>query len=74
MNWKILCLIAGLSLTSSLTACSSTPATNNQIAPEASPAMGKDKAGDAMGKDKAGDAMGKDKAGDAMGKDKAGDA
>ncbi|MEH2303631.1 MAG: hypothetical protein V7K49_03745, partial [Nostoc sp.] len=77
MNWKILCLIAGLSLTTSLTACSGTPATNNQIAPEASPAMSKDKAGDAMGKDKAGDAMSKDKAGgamgkDAMGKDKAG--
>lgn len=84
MNWKILCLIAGLSLTASLTACSSSPASNNQIAPEASPAMSKDKAGDAMGKDamgkdKAGgamgkDAMGKDKAGDAMSKDKAGGA
>ncbi|WP_298912431.1 hypothetical protein [uncultured Nostoc sp.] len=88
MNWKILCLIAGLSLTTSLTACSSTPATNNQVAPEASPAMSKDKAGDAMCKYKACDAMGKykaggaigkdamckDKAGDAMSKDKAGDA
>ncbi|MHC5599954.1 MAG: hypothetical protein ACYTXC_29175 [Nostoc sp.] len=66
MNWKTLSLIAGLILTTSLTACSSSPASNNQIAPEASPAMGKD----AMGKDKAGGAMGKD----AMGKDKAGDA
>ncbi|MEH1785507.1 hypothetical protein [Nostoc sp.] len=65
MNWKTLSLIAGLILTTSLTACSSSPASNNQIAPEASPAMSKDKAGDAMGKD----AMGKDKAGDAMGKD-----
>lgn len=75
MNWKILCLIAGLSLTASLTACSSSPASNNQIAPEASPAMSKDKAGDAMGKDAMGkDAMGKDKAGDAMSKDKAGGA
>ncbi|MEH2263339.1 hypothetical protein [Nostoc sp.] len=85
MNWKIICLIAGLSLTASLTACSSSPASNNQIAPEASPAMSKDKAGDAMGKDAMGkdamgkDAMSKDKAGgamgkDAMGKDKAGDA
>ncbi len=62
MNWKILCLIAGLSLTTSLTACSSSPASNNQVAPEASPAMSKDKAGDAMSKDKAGGAMGKDKA------------
>ncbi|MEH1768572.1 hypothetical protein [Nostoc sp.] len=75
MNWKILSLIAGLILTTSLTACSSSPASNNQISPNASPAMSKDKAGDAMGKD----AMGKDKAGDAMGKDamgkdKAGDA
>ena len=75
MNWKTLSLIAGLILTTSLTACSSSPASNNQIAPEASPAMSKDKAGDAMGKD----AMGKDKAGgamgkDAMGKDKAGGA
>ncbi|MBW4671489.1 MAG: hypothetical protein KME60_29715 [Cyanomargarita calcarea GSE-NOS-MK-12-04C] len=66
MNPKILCLIAGLTLSASLTACSGNPASNNQIAPEASPAMG----GDAMGKDKAGDAMG----GGAMGKDKAGDA
>jgi pentapeptide MXKDX repeat protein len=85
MNWKILCLIAGLSLTISLTGCSSSPASNNQIAPEASPAMSKDKAGDAMGKDAMGkdamgkDAMGKHKAGDAMskdamGKEKAGDA
>ncbi|MEH1848440.1 MAG: hypothetical protein V7L25_26535 [Nostoc sp.] len=79
MNWKTLSLIAGLILTTSLTACSSTPATNNQVAPEASPAMSKDKAGDTMGKDKAGDAMGKDamgkdKAGDAMSKDKAGGA
>ena len=84
MNWKTLSLIAGLILTTSLTACSSNPASNNQIAPEATPAMSKDKAGDAMGKDamgkdKAGDAMSKDKAGgamgkDAMGKDKAGDA
>ncbi|WP_375475626.1 hypothetical protein [uncultured Nostoc sp.] len=70
MNWKTLSLIAGLILTTSLTACSSSPASKNQIAPEASPAMSKDKAGDAMGKDKAGGAMGKD----AMGKDKAGDA
>jgi len=89
MNWKALCLIAGLSLTTSLTACSSSPASNNQVVPDASPAMSKDKAGDAMsndkmGIDKAGDAMsndkmGKDKAGDAMsndkmGKDKAGGA
>ncbi|MEH2283994.1 MAG: hypothetical protein V7K90_22160 [Nostoc sp.] len=75
MNWKTLSLIAGLILTTSLTACSSSPASNNQIAPEASPAMSKDKAGDAMGKDAMGkDAMGKDKAGDAMSKDKAGDA
>lgn len=74
MNWKTLFLIAGLILTTSLTACSGTPATNNQVAPEASPAMSKDKTGDAMSKDKAGDAMGKDKAGGAMGKDKAGDA
>jgi pentapeptide MXKDX repeat protein len=76
MNWKILCLIAGLSLTISLTGCSSSPASNNQIAPEASPAMSKDKAGDAMGKDAMGkDAMGKDAMGkDAMGKHKAGDA
>ncbi|MBN3898282.1 MAG: hypothetical protein HWQ41_24305 [Nostoc sp. NOS(2021)] len=74
MNWKTLSLIAGLILTTSLTACSSTPETNNQIAPEASPGMSKDKAGDAMSKDKAGDAMSKDKAGDAMSKDKAGDA
>jgi hypothetical protein len=74
MNSKILCLIAGLALTASLTACSGTSGSNNQIAPEASPAMSKDKAGDAMSKDKAGDAMSKDKAGDAMSKDKAGDA
>ena len=80
MNWKTLSLIAGLILTTSLTACSSSPASNNQIAPEASPAMSKDKGGDAMGKDAMGkDAMGKDKVGDvmgkdAMGKDKAGDA
>ena len=70
MNWKILCLIAGLSLTTSLTACSKSPASNNQITPEASPAMSKDKTGDAMGKD----AMGKDKTGDAMSKGKTGDA
>jgi ABC-type uncharacterized transport system auxiliary subunit len=57
MNSKILCLIAGLALTASLSACSGTKATNNQISPETSPAMSKDKAGDAMGKDKAGDAM-----------------
>ncbi|MEH2067313.1 MAG: hypothetical protein V7K47_03940 [Nostoc sp.] len=89
MNWKALCLIASLGLTISLTACSSSPASNNQISPDASPAMSKDKAGDAMshdnmGKDKAGgamshDNMSKDKAGDAMShdnmsKDKAGDA
>jgi pentapeptide MXKDX repeat protein len=76
MNWKTLSLIAGLILTTSLTACSSSPASNNQIAPEASPAMSKDKAGDAMGKDAMGkDAMGKDAMGkDAMGKDKAGGA
>ena len=74
MSSKILCLIAGLTLSASLTACSGNPASNNQIAPEASPAMSKDKAGDAMSKDKAGDAMSKDKAGDAMSKEKAGDA
>ncbi len=62
MNSKILCLIAGLIFAASLTACSNSPASNNQTAPETSPAMSKDKAGDAM----SGDAMGKDKAGDAM--------
>jgi len=66
MNWKALCLIAGLGLTTSLTACSSSPASNNQIVPEASPAMSKDKAGSAMSNDK----MSKDKAGSAMSNDK----
>jgi hypothetical protein len=75
MNWKTLSLIAALSLTITLGACSSNPATNNQAVPDTSPAASKDKAGgamagDKMSKDKAGDAM----AGDKMSKDKAGDA
>ncbi|MBD0361745.1 MAG: hypothetical protein ICV55_03010 [Coleofasciculus sp. C3-bin4] len=85
MNWKVLCLIAGLTLTASLSACSnSTPDSQNQVAPGGASAPAEtgttgdavknDKAGDAMKNDKAGDAMKKDKAGDAMKKDKAGDA
>jgi pentapeptide MXKDX repeat protein len=72
MNWKIVSLIAGLTLTASLAACSGNPAQTNQTSPTASPsadAMKKD--GDAMKKD--GDAMKKDgdamKSGDAMKKD-----
>ncbi len=80
MNWKVLGLIACLTLSAGLNSCSGSDSTNNQVSPSPSgDAMKKDKAGDAMGKpddamkkDKAGDAMGKP--GDAMKKDKAGDA
>jgi hypothetical protein len=85
MNWKVLCLIAGLTLTASLSACSnSTPDSQNQVSPGGASAPAEtgtpggavknDKAGDAMKNDKAGDAMKKDKAGDAMKKDNTGDA
>ncbi len=73
MNSKILCLIAGLTLSASLTACSSNPASNNQVAPDAANTS-TTQPGDAMSKDKAGDAMSKDHAGDAMSKDHPGGA
>jgi hypothetical protein len=85
MNWKVLCLIAGLTLTASLSACSnSTPDSQNQVAPGGASApaetgttgdaMKKDNTGDAMKKDNTGDAMKKDNTGDAMKKDNTGDA
>ena len=55
MNSKILCLIAGLTLSASLTACSN-PASNNQVAPDAANTS-TTQPGDAMSKDKAGGAM-----------------
>ena len=66
MNYKTVGLIAGLILTASLAACSSKPASTNQVAP-ASPTAetttpGNAMSGDAMKKD--GDAM--QKSGDAM--------
>ena len=65
MNYKTVGLIAGLILTASLAACSSKPASTNQVAP-ASPTAETTTPGDAM----SGDAMKKD--GDAM--KKSGDA
>jgi hypothetical protein len=75
MNWKVLCLIAGLTLTASLSACSnSTPDSQNQVAPGGASAPAETgTTGDAVKNDKAGDAMKKDNTGDAMKKDKAGD-
>ena len=81
----MLCLIAGLTLTASLSACSnSTPDSQNQVSPGGASAPAEtgtpggavknDKAGDAMKKDNTGNAMKKDKAGDAMKKDNTGDA
>jgi hypothetical protein len=48
MNWKTLCLIAGITLTVSLTACSNNPASTNQVAPSVSPATDTNKPSDAM--------------------------
>ena len=56
MNSKILCLIAGLTLSASLTACSSNPASNNQVAPDAG-VSSTTQPGDAMSKDHPGGAM-----------------
>jgi len=57
MNWKVSCLIACLSLSTSLVACSSTPESSNT-----SPSPDASISGDAMKKDASGDAM----KGDAM--------
>ena len=83
MNWKVLVLIASLTLSAGLNSCSSPASSNNQVTPNSNPdasdAMRKDKSGDAMSqpgdamsKDKSGDSM--NKPGDAMSKDKSGDA
>lgn len=48
MNWKTLYLIAGLTLTASLAACSSNPTSTNQVAPSVSPATDTNKPSDAM--------------------------
>ena len=66
MNWKVLCLIAGLTLTASLSACSATPDSKNEVNPGGSPAAESTTPGGAMQKD---DAMKKD--GGAMKKDDA---
>lgn len=58
MNWKTLCLIAGITLTASLTACSSNPTSTNQVAPSVSPATDTNKPRDAMKQE--GDAMKQD--------------
>ena len=66
MNYKTVGLIAGLILTASLAACSSKPASTNQVAP-ASPTAETTTPGNAMSGDamkKEGDAM--QKSGDAM--------
>jgi len=67
MNWKVLVLIASLTLSAGLNSCSSPASSNNQVNPNSNPA-----ASDAMSKDKSGDAM--SQPGDAMSKDKSGDA
>ena len=66
MNWKVLCLIAGLTLTASLSACSnSTPDSQNQVSPGGASAPAETGTpGGAMKKDNTGDAMKKDKAAD----------
>jgi hypothetical protein len=40
MNWKVVCLIAGLTLTAGLTSCSGTDARNNQVSPSTAPTTG----------------------------------
>jgi hypothetical protein len=70
MNWKTLCLIAGLTLTANLAACSSKERSTNQVTPSVSPATDTNKPSDAMqegGAMKQGDAMKQE--GDAMKQD-----
>ena len=86
MNWKVLALIASVTLSAGLNSCSNPASTTNEISPSNAPAASTDKPGDAMSKpgdamskDKSGDAMSKpgdamSKPGDAMSKDKSGDA
>ena len=73
MNWKVLCLIAGLTLTASVSACSnSTPDSQNQVSPGGASAPAETgTSGGATKNDKAGDAMKKDNTGDAMKKEPA---
>ena len=60
MNWKVLCLIASLTLTAGLTSCSGTDTSNTQVSPAADSSPGSAMKGDAMKND--GNAM----KGDAM--------
>ena len=74
MNWKVLCLIAGLTLSASLSACSAPPSSENQANPSVSPAAESGTSGDATKSDTTKDATKSDTTKDATKSDTTKDA
>ncbi|HEY9711398.1 MAG TPA: hypothetical protein V6D48_24540, partial [Oculatellaceae cyanobacterium] len=74
MNWKVLCLIAGLTLSASLSACSAPPSGENQANPSVSPAAESGTSGDATKSDTTKDATKSDTTKDATKSDTTKDA